>query len=85
VAPLPPTVRTVEDLTAELLGATTPELAAFRMATLQTVLNLEVTGRTAMVLLYGDGEDWRERVAAIIPVGWGLVTGEIDLHPGGGL
>jgi hypothetical protein len=85
VAPLPASVVRVEDLTAEQLGATAPELAAFKMAALQTVLNLEITERTALLLIYGDGDGWRERVADIIPVGWGVLTGAIDLHPGGGL
>jgi hypothetical protein len=78
-------MRRVEDLTAAHLGDATPkELAAFRMAALQTVLHLEVTERTAMVLLYGDGHGWRERVAERVPLQWGLAGGEIDLHPGDG-
>ena len=72
----------MEDLTPELLGATEPELAAFRVAAMQLELHLEVTERVAILVLYGDG--WRERVADLVPVQWGLVTGEIDLHPGGG-
>jgi hypothetical protein len=72
VAPLPASVARVEDITAELLGgATQLEVEAFRMATLQQVLHLEVSERTAMVLLYGDGEGWRDRVADVIPVAWG--------------
>jgi hypothetical protein len=79
-------VRRAEDVTAELLGgASEAEVAAFRMATLQTVLHLEVTERTAVLLLYADGDGWRERVADVIPIGWGVLTGQIDLHPGGGL
>jgi hypothetical protein len=82
---LPPDVLRVEDVTPELLGATERELAAFRTAALQVVLDLEVSERTAILLLYGDGDDWRERVAERVPLQWGLVTGTIDLHPGGGL
>ena len=64
--PLPPSVRNVEDLTAELLGGATPmELAAFRTAALETVLDLEVAERTAILLLFGDGDGWRERVADV--------------------
>jgi hypothetical protein len=75
----------VEDLTAEMLGATGRELAAFRVAAMQQMLQLEVSERVAILVLYGDGDDWRERVADVVPIQWGLVTGEIDLHPGGGL
>jgi hypothetical protein len=78
-------VQRVEDLTADHLGGATPrELAAFRVAVLQTVLHLEVAERVALLLVYGDG-DWRERVAERVPLQWGLVTGEVDLQPGGGL
>jgi hypothetical protein len=84
VRPLPPDIRTVEDLTPEPLGATAPELAAFRVAAVQVDLDLGVTERTAILLRYGDGTDWRERVTDLVPVRWGLVTGEIDLPPGGG-
>lgn len=84
--PLPLNVRRVEDLTAEHLGgATERELAAFRVAALQLELHLEVAERVAIVLLYGDGDDWRERVADAVPLQWGLTDGTIDLHPGGGL
>jgi hypothetical protein len=84
VEPLPPTVVRVEDVTTELLGTTEAEAAAFRMAALQTVLHLECSERTAIVLLYEDGDGWRERVADIIPVGWGLLTGQIARQPGVG-
>ena len=82
MAPLPPDVRRVEDLTAAHLGgATGRELAAFRVAALQLEVHLEVAERVAIVLLYGDG-DWRERVAERVPLQWGLAQDEIDLHPG---
>ena len=82
--PLPPDVQHVEDLTtAHLGGATQPELEAFRMAVLQQVLHLEIPERSAILLLYGDGEDWRERVAERVPLQWGMVTGEIDVRPPG--
>jgi len=72
----------VEDLTPEhLSGATPRELAAFRVAALQLELHLEVSERVAIVLLYGDGTDWRERVADAVPLQWGLTDGTIDLHP----
>jgi CubicO group peptidase (beta-lactamase class C family) len=74
-----------QELSGVLGGASAVEVSAFRMVTLQTVLHLEVSGRTAILLLYGDGDGWRERVADVIPVGWGAITGQIDLHPGGGL
>jgi hypothetical protein len=75
----------VEDVTPEHLGGPTPaELAAFKMAVLQQVLHPERTERTAIVLLYENGSGWRERVADIIPVGWGLLTGQIARQPGVG-
>ena len=81
----PVDVAHVRDLTPEHLGGATPrELAAFRMAALQTVLHFEVAERVALLLVYGDGTDWRETVAAAVPLQWGLVTGEVDLHPGTG-
>ena len=46
------------------------------------MLHLEVAERTAIVLLYGDGGEWRERVAERVPLQWGLARDEIDLHPG---
>ena len=79
-------VTRVEDVTPAMLGgATAQELAAFRTAALATVLDLEVAERTAILLLFGDGDGWRERVADRCSLQWGLVTGTIDLHPGGGL
>jgi hypothetical protein len=78
-------VQRAEDLTAELLGgASEAEVAAFRMATLQTVLHLECTERTALLLLYGDGDGWRARVAERCPLQWGLLTGTIARQPGTG-
>jgi len=69
VEPLPPDLRTVEDVTAAHLGgATVQELAAFRVAALETVLDLEVSERVAVLLVYGDGTDWRERVADRCPL-----------------
>ena len=50
------------------------------MACLQTVLHLECPDRTAVLLAYGDG--WRERVAGIIPLEWGLIHGTIARQPG---
>jgi hypothetical protein len=86
VEPLPPDVLRVEDLTAAHLGgASVRELVAFRVAALQLELHLEVAERVAIVLLYGDGDDWRERVADAVPLQWGLTDGSIDLHPGRGL
>jgi hypothetical protein len=83
VEPLPPSVRRVEDVTPELLGgATAQELAAFRMAALQQVLRLECAERTAILLLYADGDGWRERVADLVPVQWGLIEGTVARQPG---
>jgi hypothetical protein len=74
----------VEQVTADMLGgATPPEVEAFRMAALQTVMDLEVSERTAILVLCGDGTDWRERVAELVPIGWGALTGELDLRPPG--
>jgi hypothetical protein len=85
VASLPPSVVRVADVTpAPLGGATKREVAAFRVAALQLERHLEVAERVAIVLLYGDGDDWRERVAEAVPLQWGLTDGTIDLHPGGG-
>jgi hypothetical protein len=85
VEPLPASVQRAEDVTAEHLGgASEAEVSAFRMATLQTVLNLEIAERTAILLIYGGGDGWRERVADIIPVGWGLLAGTIARQPGVG-
>ena len=83
MASLPPSVRTVEDVTPAHLGGAPPcEVAAFRVAALQLVLHLEVAERVAIVLLYGDGDGWRERVAERVPLQWGLARDAIDLHPG---
>jgi hypothetical protein len=85
VEPLPLSVRTVEDVAAAHLGgATEAAVAAFRMACLQTVLHLECPERTAIVLTYGDGDDWRERVADLVPLQWGLCHGTIARQPGTG-
>jgi hypothetical protein len=86
MAPLPPDVHRVEDLTAEHLGgATERELAAFRVAAMQLELHLEVEERTAILVLLEDDAGWREAVADRVPLQWGLAHDEIDLHPGGGL
>jgi hypothetical protein len=75
-------VTRVEDVTPEQLGGATPmELAAFRMAALQQVLHLECPERTAVLLVYGDG-DWRERVEELVPLQWGLSHGTIARQPG---
>ena len=54
------------------------------MAAFQQVLRLECTERTAILLLYADGDDWRERVADLVPVQWGLVQGTVARQPGTG-
>lgn len=76
----------MEDVTPALLGgATEPERAAFRMAALQTEMDLEVEERTAILLLHDDGHDRRERVAERVPLQWGssggIVRGQIELRP----
>jgi hypothetical protein len=48
------------------------------------VLHLECLERTAILVVYGEGEGWRERVADIIPVGWGVIHGTIARQPGTG-
>ena len=47
-------------------------------------LHLEVAEWVAIVLLYGDGHDWRERVAARVLLQWGLAHGTIARRPGVG-
>jgi len=85
MASLPPSVRTVEAVPPAHLGGATPrELAACPVAALQLELHLEVAERVALLVLSGDGTDWRERVAEAVPLQWGLTDGSIDLHPGGG-
>jgi hypothetical protein len=53
------------------------------MAVLQTVLHVECLERPAIILIRGDGDDWRERVADIVPIAWGAITGQVDLRPPG--
>ena len=65
----PPPARSVEGVTAEMLGASRWELEAFRTAVLQYQLRDEVDERTAVGVVWNGG-DWRPMVEHFAEMHW---------------